>query len=177
MLTPSWHQESSGRSIDVYMNSGLHIDVHWTSKGLLMPTGIKYQAKTCKSYVRDNKKNICLKKVFSEKPILAFHKMKSIRNYIVRTVIKEVNQLMTLILENLFSRTANSDIFRGYFVSEMERFEIFCEYLFASDGFYDFLRGFIFTNVPPQALRKNLFLPKGTKFAKLAKINSLKVYL
>ena len=91
MLTPSWHQESSGRSMDVYMKSGLHIDVHWTSKGLLMPTGIKYQAKTCKSYVRDTEKNICLKKVFSEKPILAFRKMKSIRNYIVRTVIKEAD--------------------------------------------------------------------------------------
>ena len=166
MLTPSWHQESSGRSIDVYMKSGLYIDVHWTSKGLLVPTGIKYQAKTCKSYVRDNEKNICLKKVFSEKPILAFHKMKSIRNYIVRTVIKEVNQLMTLILENLFSRTANSDIFRGYFVSEMERFEIFCEYLFASDGFYDFLRGFIFTNGPSTSFAQELIFAKRDKICK-----------
>ena len=32
-----------------------------------------------------------LKKVFPEKPIIAFHKMKSIRNYIVRTDIKEAD--------------------------------------------------------------------------------------
>ena len=27
--------------MDVYMKSGLHIDVHWTSKGRLMPTGLE----------------------------------------------------------------------------------------------------------------------------------------
>ena len=36
-------------------------------------------------------KNIYLKNVFPEKPVIAFHKMKSIRNYIVRTNIKEAN--------------------------------------------------------------------------------------
>ena len=84
---------------------------------------------------------------------------------------------MTLILENLFSRTANSDIFRGFLFRKWNvlRFfastyspvmvsTIFCEDLFSR-------------MVPPQAFRKNLFLPKGTKFAKLAKINSLTVYL
>ena len=33
------HQTSFGRLTDVYMKSRLHIDVHWTSKGCLMPTG------------------------------------------------------------------------------------------------------------------------------------------
>ena len=36
---PSGHQTSFGRSMDVYMKSGLHIDVYWTSKGRLMPIG------------------------------------------------------------------------------------------------------------------------------------------
>ena len=28
-----------GRPLNVYMKSTIHIDVHWTSKGRLMPTG------------------------------------------------------------------------------------------------------------------------------------------
>ena len=36
-------------------------------------------------------KDIYLKKVFPEKSIIAFHKIKSIRNYIVRTDVKEAN--------------------------------------------------------------------------------------
>ena len=36
---PGGHQTFFWRPIDVYMKSGLHIDVHWTSKGHLMPTG------------------------------------------------------------------------------------------------------------------------------------------
>ena len=173
MLTPSWHQESSGRSMDVYMKSGLHIDVHWTSKGLLMPTGIKYQAKTCKSYVRDNEKNICLKKVFSEKPVLAFHKMKSIRNYIVRTTINwwlwfsriyfRERPILIFFAGTLFRKWNVLRFFASTY-SPVRVSTIFCEDLFSR-------------MVPPQALRKNLFLPKGIKFAKLAKINSLTVYL
>ena len=37
------------------------------------------------------KRTSALKKVLPEKPIIAFCKMKSIRNYIVRTDIKETN--------------------------------------------------------------------------------------
>ena len=35
-------QTSFRRPMDVYMKSGLHIDVHWASKGLLIPTGSSY---------------------------------------------------------------------------------------------------------------------------------------
>ena len=38
---PSGYRTSFGRPMDVYMKSGLHIDVHWTSKGRLMPIGKK----------------------------------------------------------------------------------------------------------------------------------------
>ena len=37
---PSGHQTSFGRPVDVNMKSRLHIDVHWTSKRRLMPTGL-----------------------------------------------------------------------------------------------------------------------------------------
>ena len=40
-------------------------------------------------YHQHIEKDLCLKKVFSEKPIIAFCKMKSIRNYIVTTDIKK----------------------------------------------------------------------------------------
>ena len=40
-VSPCGHQTSFGHPIDVYMKSGLHIDVRWTSKGRLMPTGGK----------------------------------------------------------------------------------------------------------------------------------------
>ena len=39
MTLPSEHQMSLGRLMNVYMKSGLHIDVHWTSKGRLCPLG------------------------------------------------------------------------------------------------------------------------------------------
>ena len=42
-------------------------------------------------YHQHIEKDIYLKKIFPEKPIIAFRKMKSIRNYIVRTDINEVN--------------------------------------------------------------------------------------
>ena len=42
-------------------------------------------------YHQHIEKDIYLKKVFPEKPIIAFRKMKSIRNYIVRTDINEAN--------------------------------------------------------------------------------------
>ena len=35
------HQTSFERPMDVYMTSWLHIDVYWTSKESLMPTGMK----------------------------------------------------------------------------------------------------------------------------------------
>ena len=40
-VQPSGHETSSGRPMDVYMKSGLDIDVHWTSKGRLIPNGKK----------------------------------------------------------------------------------------------------------------------------------------
>ena len=39
LSVPSGHRTSFGRSMDVYMKSGLHIDVHGMSKGRLMSTG------------------------------------------------------------------------------------------------------------------------------------------
>ena len=36
---PSGRQTSFGRAMEVYMKPGLHIAIHWTSKGRLMPTG------------------------------------------------------------------------------------------------------------------------------------------
>ena len=42
-------------------------------------------------YHQHIEKDIYLKKVFPEKPMIAFRKIKSIRNYIVRTAIKEAN--------------------------------------------------------------------------------------
>ena len=56
MSDPSVHQTSFGRPRDVYINSGLHIDVHWTSKGRLMPTGIllliRLQAYTVGNFIK-----------------------------------------------------------------------------------------------------------------------------
>ena len=53
---------------------------------------LKHQSKILQEkYHQHLEKDIYLKKVFPEKPIIAFRKMKSIRNYIVRTDIKEVN--------------------------------------------------------------------------------------
>ena len=40
-VQPSGHETSFGRPMDVYMKSGLYIDVHWTSKGRLIPNGKK----------------------------------------------------------------------------------------------------------------------------------------
>ena len=39
LSVPSGHRTSFGRSMDVYMKSGLHINVHGMSKGRLIPTG------------------------------------------------------------------------------------------------------------------------------------------
>ena len=44
-----------------------------------------------RKYHQHIEKDIYLKKVLPEKPIIAFRKMKSIRNYIVRTDINEAN--------------------------------------------------------------------------------------
>ena len=53
LFIPSGHQTSFGRPIDVYMKSGLHIGVHWTSKRRLMPTE-KYN-----NFFRKTIENIC----------------------------------------------------------------------------------------------------------------------
>ena len=55
---------------------------------------LKHLSKTLQEdYHQHIEKDIYLKKVFAEKAIIAFVKMKSIRNYIVRTDINEVNDL------------------------------------------------------------------------------------
>ena len=51
IFKPSGHQTSFGRPTDVYMKSGLRIDVHWTSKRRLMHNG---------RHIKLNHRNIAL---------------------------------------------------------------------------------------------------------------------
>ena len=54
-ICPSGHRSSFGRPMEVYMKSGLHTDVHWKSRGRLMPTGTK---PNCINLVLTNKEEI-----------------------------------------------------------------------------------------------------------------------
>ena len=51
----SGHQTSFGRLMDVFMKSGHHIDVYWTSKGRLMPAGIQVlSCEFCETFFLNN---------------------------------------------------------------------------------------------------------------------------
>ena len=69
-------------------------------------------------YFKENiiniEKDICLKKVSPEKPIIVFHEMKSIRNYIVTTDIKKSHdQKKAKITTQCYSRRKTCHLIRS----------------------------------------------------------------